>query len=124
MVTSTPTGSDPSAPHELTDGNETKIADGCPLDLVLKIISGEWTTHILWTLGRNGPTRHGQLRRLVEGISTKVLTQRLRSLEEAGIVYRDHKPTVPPEVTYGLTARGLELDAALRSLEPLAERWG
>jgi DNA-binding HxlR family transcriptional regulator len=99
------------------------LPKGCPLDRVLRLLSGEWTTHILWVLSKNGPTRHGELRRLVEGISSKVLTDRLRMLEEKNIVFRDYEPTVPPKVTYGLTELGLELDQTLRSIENIAERW-
>ena len=98
------------------------IGRGCALDRVLRLLAGEWTMHVIWTLGRNGPTRHGALRRLLDGISAKVLTERLRMLEGEGIVWRDSVPTVPPQVTYGLTPLGLELDAALRTLEPIARR--
>lgn len=99
------------------------IPRGCPLDHVLRLLSGEWTTHILWVLSTNGPTRHGALRRLVEGISSKVLTDRLRVLEAEGIVFRDYEPTVPPKVTYGLTDRGRRLDGALREIEGIAADW-
>ncbi len=99
------------------------VPRGCPLDRVLRLLSGEWTTHILWVLSKNGPTRHGKLRRLVEGISSKVLTDRLRMLEEQKIVFRDYEPTIPPKVTYGLTDLGLELDQTLRAIENIAKRW-
>lgn len=99
------------------------IGRGCPLDKVLRILSGEWTTHILWVLSTNGPTRHGELRRLVDGISSKVLTARLRMLEAEGIVFRDYEPTVPPKVTYGLTERGRHVDTALRAIEKVAKHW-
>ena len=95
----------------------------CPLDRVLRLLSGEWTTHILWALSKNGPTRHGELRRLIEGISSKVLTDRLRMLEKENIVFRDYEPTIPPKVTYGLTDLGLELDQTLRAIESIAKRW-
>ncbi len=99
------------------------VSRGCALDRVLRLLSGEWTTHILWVLSKNGPTRHGELRRLVEGISSKVLTDRLRMLEAEGILFRDYEPTVPPKVTYGLTELGLELDQTLRAIENIAKRW-
>lgn len=105
------------------DSSPEGLPKGCPLDRVFRLLSGEWTTHIIWVLGTNGPTRHGGLRRLVEGISSKVLTDRLRMLEAEGVVFRDYEPTVPPKVTYGLTEAGAELDQALRELEKLADRW-
>jgi DNA-binding HxlR family transcriptional regulator len=96
---------------------------GCPVDRVLRLLWHEWTTHILWVLGSAGPTRFGQLQRRVEGISPKVLSARLRRMEEDGLVYREHEPTVPPKVTYGLTDRGREIDAVLRGLGEVGARW-
>lgn len=104
-------------------GHGRGISRGCPLDRVLRLLSGEWTTHILWVLSTNGPSRHGELRRLVAGISSKVLTDRLRMLEAQGIVFRDYEPTVPPRVTYGLTDLGRRLDSALRAMDHVAEGW-
>lgn len=95
---------------------------GCPLDRLFKMLSREWTTHILWVLSQAGPTRHGELRRLVEGISSKVLTDRLRMLEDEGLIFRDYQPTIPPSVTYGLTPAGRELDESLNALEAVASR--
>lgn len=96
----------------------------CPMDGLLRLISGPWTTYLLWVLRQNGPMRFGALKRSVSGISSRVLTQRLRMLEEAGVVFREHRPTIPPEVTYGLTKRGEELGGVLNSLEIVARRWG
>ncbi|NKB82391.1 MAG: MarR family transcriptional regulator [Nitrospirales bacterium] len=96
---------------------------GCPLDSLLRILSGPWTIYILCRLHQHGPTRFGQLKRHMPGISSKMLTERLRSLEAAEIIYRDHQPTVPPQVTYGLMQEGYELTRVLDQLNCLAERW-
>ena len=96
---------------------------GCPLDALLRVLSGPWTIYILCRLHQNGPTRFGQLRRQLVGISSKMLTERLRNLEKAEIIYRHHKPTVPPQVTYGLTAEGRELTTVLDQLNTLARKW-
>jgi len=72
---------------------------------LLEVLARPWTMHILYVLSTNGPTRFGALRRQVEGISSRVLTQRLRGLEEKGVVYREYEPTIPPAVTYGITNR-------------------
>ena len=96
------------------------VPAGCPADRVLRMLWGDWTTHILLVLGRNGPTRFGELKRLVEGISAKVLTERLRRLEADRLIFRQQEATVPPSVTYGLTDRGGRLDEALRALERVA----
>jgi DNA-binding HxlR family transcriptional regulator len=96
---------------------------GCPLDSLLRLLMGPWTTYILWVLTSNGPTRFGELKRKVPGISAKVLTERLRMLQDADVVLRDFQPTIPPQVTYSLTARGLELHEVLQALNAIAQRW-
>lgn len=94
-----------------------------PLEKLLNQISGQWTMYILWILDTNGTMRFGELRRKVYGISPKVLTQRLRMLEEIGIIHRSYEPTIPPQVSYELTERGKELSKPLYDLCDLASRW-
>jgi len=96
---------------------------GCPLDALLRVLSGPWTIYILCRLHQNGPTRFGQLKRQLVGISSKMLTERLRTLEKAEIIYRHHNPTIPPQVTYGLTEEGQELTTVLHQLNSLAHQW-
>ena len=96
---------------------------GCPMDAILRLLMGPWTTYILWVLCNDGPTRFGALKRRVAGISGKMLTERLRMLEQAGIIFRRYTPTIPPQVTYGLTPRGEELRAVLDDLNAVARRW-
>jgi len=93
------------------------------MDSLLRLLMGPWTTYILWILSTKGPTRFGALKQEIRGISSKVLTERLRKLESAGVIYRDYVPTVPPRVTYGLTARGAELRQVLDTLDGIARRW-
>ena len=95
----------------------------CAVGALLKVLEGPWTTYILWILSSQGPRRFGQLRRAIGGISAKVLTERLRLLEAEGIVHRDYRPTIPPEVTYSLTPRGRELAGVLDALDAVARRW-
>jgi len=96
---------------------------GCPLDSLLRILSGPWTIYILCRLHKNGETRFGELKRQMPGISSKMLTERLRSLEGAEIIYRNQKATVPPVVTYGLTTEGRELTNILDQINTLAYQW-
>ncbi|MCT0210304.1 MAG: transcriptional regulator [Cyanobium sp.] len=96
---------------------------GCPLETILKKLSGRWTLYILWLLDSNGSQRFGELRRKVEGISTKVLTERLRLLESLDLVHRQHETTIPPQVTYTLTECGKEFSGTLDHLYELAVRW-
>jgi DNA-binding HxlR family transcriptional regulator len=93
------------------------------MDSLLRLLMGPWTTYILWVLRSNGPTRFGELKRRVPGVSAKVLTERLRMLEEAGVIHRHFEPTIPPQVTYSLTQRGEELRAILDQLNEVARRW-
>jgi DNA-binding HxlR family transcriptional regulator len=95
----------------------------CSMEKLLNQLSGTWTTYILWFLHKDGSLRFGELRRSIDGISAKVLTERLRMLESLGIIYRNYKPTIPPQVTYGLTQRGKELTQALKPLYQLAVHW-
>jgi len=87
----------------------------CGLDAVLDVIGGKWKALILWEL-QEGPRRTGELRRLVEGISEKVLIQQLRDLEETGLVHRQQYNAVPPKVEYSLTAFGESLNSVLMPL--------
>jgi len=79
--------------------------------------------HILWSLSTNGPMRFGALRKNVTGISARVLTERLRTLEDAGFVFRHYEQTIPPAVTYGITDRMKDIQKVLAQLEALARKW-
>ena len=95
----------------------------CPMDFILRMLMGPWTTYIVYNLRTFGPQRFGELKRRMGGVSAKMLTERLRTLEGAGLVSREYEPTIPPKVTYSLTARGHELDGVLGTLADVAMRW-
>ena len=57
------------------------LPPSCPMEALLRVITGPWTIYILWVLSEQGPQRFGAIKRLVPGISTRVLTGRLRMLE-------------------------------------------
>jgi len=100
-----------------------KMPAQCPMDAILRLLMGPWTTYIIWVLGDQGPQRFGALKRAVPGISTRMLTERLRMLQGAGVIWREQAETIPPAVTYGLTPRGDDLRSVLDSLGEIAERW-
>jgi DNA-binding HxlR family transcriptional regulator len=102
---------------------ETELPKSCPFHNLLEVLARPWTMHILWTLSTQGPTRFGELRRQVAGISSRVLTERLRILEQEGFVFRDYKPTIPPAVTYGITSRMKDISKVLDELNELAKKW-
>ena len=95
----------------------------CPMDFILRMLMGPWTTYIIYNLKSFGPQRFGELKRRVAGISAKMLTERLRTLEGAGLITRDYEATIPPKVTYALTKRGHELDEVLANLAEIGNRW-
>ena len=97
--------------------------DACPADPLLRLLWGQWKTHVLYLLGEKGPARFGEMQRLVMGISPKVLTQRLRELEADGLVWRGLEPTIPRKVTYGLTEMGLDVHTALKAFDAPTKRW-
>ena len=63
------------------------------------------------------------LRKNIAGISARVLTERLRTLEDAGFVFRHYEQTIPPAVTYGITDRMKDIEKVLAQLESLARKW-
>ena len=91
----------------------------CPVETTLLILSNKWTILILRDL-LDGTKRFGELKKSLTGVSQKVLTENLRSLEEKGILIRKVYPEVPPRVEYSLTARGLGLREILLQMSD----WG
>jgi DNA-binding HxlR family transcriptional regulator len=89
---------------------------GCPIASVVDIIFSRWTTPILWHLNTRGRQRFNDLRDLVDGITAKVLTQRLRQLERDGLVSRTMHPEIPPRVEYEITELGRSLAPVFASL--------
>jgi DNA-binding HxlR family transcriptional regulator len=85
---------------------------GCGLNATLRIISGKWKPLVLFFL-RAGPKRYGELRRLVEGVSDKVLIQQLKDLEADCVLVRTDYKEVPPRVDYALTPLGHSLAEAI-----------
>lgn len=93
----------------------------CPTRQVLDCIADKWAVLVLGLL-LGGTRRFGELRRDIQGVSQKMLTQTLRSLERDGIVRREVYATVPPKVEYSLTTLGESLATTLDELRLWAER--
>ncbi len=87
----------------------------CPLSECLSIIGGAWTPNIIWYLSAQS-RRFSELKDDLQGISPKVLTQRLKKLEAEGVVNREVMPTSPPTVEYSLTPLGNELKPAIEAI--------
>ena len=86
------------------------------LSEVLARIGDRWTILIVGLLGGAGPQRFNEIKRMVEGISPRMLTLTLRALERDGLVVRTSHPTKPPAVEYALTERGRSLWVPLSAL--------
>jgi DNA-binding HxlR family transcriptional regulator len=87
----------------------------------MSVLGSAWSSHVLWYL-REGERCFTELQTDIGGISAKILTQRLRSLEYEGILERTTKRTSPPTVWYSLTPAGTELCAALVNVIEVAQR--
>ncbi|WP_437583690.1 winged helix-turn-helix transcriptional regulator [Paramicrobacterium sp. CJ85] len=93
-------------------------ARDCPSRRVLDRIGDKWTVLVVGALS-DGPLRYGEIARRIDGVSQKMLTQTLRSLERDGLVTRTVHAEIPPRVEYELTDAGRTLRGPLAALE----RW-
>ncbi|MFJ7749226.1 winged helix-turn-helix transcriptional regulator [Arthrobacter sp. NPDC097144] len=100
----------------------------CPSQQLLAQVSGKWVTLVLSALGSGPdcdgeprPMRYSELARVLAGVSPKMLSQTLRTLERDGLISRTATATVPVTVTYELTALGLSLHQTVRQLKLWSE---
>ncbi|WP_282942348.1 helix-turn-helix domain-containing protein [Paenibacillus sp. RC67] len=87
----------------------------CHYRRALEVVSSKWTVLVFYEL-ESGKKRYSDLKRQVEGVTQKMLTQTLRQLERDGLVNRHVYPTVPPTVEYSLTPLGETLMEPMRIL--------
>lgn len=96
------------------------FAAQCPTRQLLDRIADKWTFLLLATLA-NGPMRFNALRRHIEGVSQKMLSQTLRQMERDGLITRTVEPTVPVTVIYQITPLGQTLVSAMQGVIDWAE---
>src|SRR5947209_19017333 len=94
----------------------------CPIARTAEIISGKWTLLIIRDLA-SGVIRFNQLERSLHGISPKTLSERLRSLEEEGIIIRQTFAEVHPRVESSYTTKGRDLSIVIESMRSYGKRW-
>jgi DNA-binding HxlR family transcriptional regulator len=94
----------------------------CPVARTAKIISGKWTLLIIRDLA-SGVKRFNQLERSLSGISPKTLSERLRALEEEGVIHRQTFAEVPPRVEYSLTEKGRDLVEVVECMRCYGKQW-
>lgn len=91
----------------------------CPVTTTLSVIGGKWKPIILFIIKKE-KKRFGEIRKMIPGITQKMLTQQLRELEQDGIVHREVYPVVPPKVEYSMTEYGQSLSPILTAMA----EWG
>lgn len=90
----------------------------CPVERTVNIIGGKWTLLVLRDLFE-GTRRFGEIRVSLKGVSPKTLTDKLRELENSGIIQRKVYAEVPPRVEYSLTRRGQSLKKIFDAMQEL-----
>lgn len=93
---------------------------GCPSRAVLDVLANKWTMLVIGALAA-GPMRFGELRRRLDGITQKMLSQTLRALERDGLVSRTVYPTIPPRVEYAHTDLGRNVGTLLDAIRVWSE---
>jgi DNA-binding HxlR family transcriptional regulator len=101
---------------------DTPTTLGCPVARTAEIIGNKWTPLIVRDLAR-GHRRFSELERSLIGISPKTLSERLKRLEEAGVVNRACYAEVPPRVEYSLTGKGHALLPVIESMRSFGAVW-
>ncbi|MFI1069557.1 winged helix-turn-helix transcriptional regulator [Streptomyces puniciscabiei] len=92
----------------------------CPSRQILDVLANKWTMLVMGALS-GGPMRFGELRRRLDGITQKMLTQTLRTLERDGLVTRTVYPTIPPKVEYAATELGESVIALMHAIRTWSE---
>lgn len=87
----------------------------CPIGTCMELLGGAWTPNVIWHL-QAGPRRFSELQVDMTPISAKVLSQRLKELEQKGVITRQVMSTTPPSVEYALTDLGRELVPAIEAI--------
>lgn len=97
----------------------SKSVDGvclCPLEGIIHTISRKWTLQIVTLVGNQRRLRYSEIQSMCSGISPTVLADRLKELEEEGIIRREAFAEIPPRVEYSLTDDGKDLRALITPL--------
>ncbi|MDJ1468935.1 MULTISPECIES: helix-turn-helix domain-containing protein [Xanthocytophaga] len=101
---------------------DSKRESICSVDYGFQRIGGKYKCRLIWYIHTHGIVRYGVLRRMVKGITPKMLTQTLRELEEDKLVIRTVYHEVPPKVEYSLTPIAEELIPFIQHVKEWADR--
>ena len=108
-------------PDQEQPGTMPEACASTPMGRAIRLIGDAWVLLIIINLLR-GSKRFGELQALMGNVSSKTLTQRLRSLEDLGFVHRRAFLEIPPRVEYHLTDRGQEFGEIISAIEQFAEK--
>lgn len=92
----------------------------CSIDYTLNKVGGKWKLVILWHTAFEGTHRYTELKKLLPGISHKMLSQQLKELEQEGLINRKQYDVIPPKVEYSISEKGLSLKPLLQAMHD----WG
>ncbi len=98
----------------------TEELGNCPFSHTLSVIGGKWKIEIIYLILVHKKIRYGKLKSSIAGITHKVLSNQLKELSDDGLLVRTQYPTIPPQVEYELTDKGLSLVPILKAIND----WG
>lgn len=97
----------------------------CSIEFTLNKVGGKWKLVILWHLAFDGTHRYNELRRLLPGITDKMLSQQLKELEQEALIERKQYNEIPPRVEYSISPKGESLKPLLEEMHKWgSEQWG
>lgn len=102
------------------ENNDKAFEYSCPIEYTMNMVAGKWKLIILWHLAQEKVMRYGEIKKSLNKITHKMLSQQLKELETDGFINRESFPQVPPKVEYSLTPLG---ESFLPVLEELS-KWG
>lgn len=114
-----------TANWQASEGRQSKpaLTEVCPhFHAGIELVGKRWSGAIIWALA-DGPLRFAELKRSIPGLSDRLLSQRLRELEEAGLMIREVEDGPQVKVTYSLTEMGLGLRPVILALREWACQW-
>jgi DNA-binding HxlR family transcriptional regulator len=108
---------------EPKDEQKGTLEERCEVANIWEVLGRRWSLFILKNLSTKEVIRFNELKRLLSGISSAVLAERLLELEREGLVSKKIYPEIPPKVEYRLTTQAKELEVILKELGKWANRW-
>jgi DNA-binding HxlR family transcriptional regulator len=102
---------------------DQQMQEKCEVLDIWEVLGKRWSLNILRNLSAKDTIRFNELKRLLHGISSTVLSERLRELELEGLIYKRIYPEVPLRVEYRLTIRAKDLEPILHSLANWVNKW-